>query len=272
MDLARALRQKLECLQQVGVDFIPKIKPVDALLSKPSSPGEQPVIEHAESRSGPTVNSNPVDRTTAVQRPLLLDSPPSDNLTREERIKALDGLNAQVKACTRCLELVANRTQTVFGVGNPMARLCFFGEAPGADEDAQGEPFVGRAGQLLNKIIEACTLKREDVYILNVLRCRPPGNRNPTLEEATNCRPLFERQIEIINPEFIVCLGSIAASNLLNQNLAIGKLRGRFHDYRGAKVVVTYHPAYLLRNPAAKKYVWDDMKMLMREMGIPVPA
>jgi DNA polymerase len=181
---------------------------------------------------------------------------------------SLTVLQQMVVACTRCGELAATRTQTVFGVGNPRARLCFMGEAPGADEDRLGEPFVGRAGQLLNKIIEACRMKREDVYILNMLKCRPPGNRNPLPGELTNCRPFLERQLELIEPEFICCLGAVAAQNLLNTTVSIGRLRGKLHAYRGAKVVCTFHPAYLLRNPAAKKDAWDDMKFLMREMGV----
>jgi DNA polymerase len=167
--------------------------------------------------------------------------------------------------------LVASRTQTVFGVGDPLAKVCFFGEAPGADEDAAGEPFVGRAGQLLNKIIEAITLKRENVYILNVLKCRPPGNRPPADDEIANCRGYFERQLEIIRPQYIVCLGATAAKALLQTPWSIGRLRGKFHDYQGSKVLATYHPAYLLRNPAAKADVWDDMKLLMHDMGIEVP-
>jgi uracil-DNA glycosylase family 4 len=156
----------------------------------------------------------------------------------------------------------------VFGDGNPKARLVFLGEAPGADEDRTGTPFVGRAGQLLNKIIEACRLTREEVYILNILKCRPPGNRNPLPEEAANCRPYLERQLELIGPEFICCLGSVAAQNLLATTETIGRLRGRLHDYQGIKVACTYHPAYLLRNPAAKADTWEDMKMLMRAMGV----
>ena len=144
------------------------------------------------------------------------------------------------------------------------------GEAPGADEDLQGEPFVGRAGQLLNKIIEACTLKRGDVYILNTIKCRPPGNRNPLPNEVANCRGFLDRQLDVIRPEFICCLGTVAAQALLNTEESIGRLRKRFFDYRGCRVLCTYHPAYLLRNPAAKKDVWDDMQMLMREMGIVV--
>ena len=201
----------------------------------------------------------------------LGDSRPAP-LPLAQRQAALQVLNAEVKRCTRCPALVANRTQTVFGVGNLQPRLCFFGEAPGADEDREGEPFVGRAGQLLNKIIEACTLKREDVYILNVLKCRPPGNRAPEEAEVDCCRQFFERQLEILRPDFICCLGASAAKALLHTAFSIGKLRGRFYDFRGAKVICTYHPAYLLRNPAAKRDVWDDMQILMKEMGIPLPT
>ncbi len=189
-------------------------------------------------------------------------------LTRQQRIEALRVLQEKVAACTRCAELAATRTQTVFGVGNPEPRLCFLGEAPGADEDRQGEPFVGRAGQLLTRIIEACTLRREDVYILNILKCRPPGNRNPLPSEATNCRPFLDEQLEILQPEFICCLGSVAAQNLLATDKSIGKLRGKFYDYHGITVLCTYHPAYLLRNPSAKRLVWEDMQMLMARMGI----
>jgi DNA polymerase len=185
---------------------------------------------------------------------------------------ALAILQEEVSGCTRCEELACSRTQTVFGVGNPNARLCFFGEAPGADEDRQGEPFVGRAGKLLTDIIQkGMGLQRGDVYILNVLKCRPPGNRNPNPDEVENCREFFEQQLEIINPEFICCLGSVAAQNLLETKTSVGKLRGKIHDYRGIKVAVTYHPAYLLRNPSAKKSTWDDIQILMREMGISIP-
>lgn len=182
----------------------------------------------------------------------------------------LEVLQAEVTQCTLCDELASTRTQTVFGVGNPQARLCFLGEAPGADEDRLGEPFVGRAGKLLDKILEACGLQRDEVYILNVLKCRPPGNRNPTPQESTNCRKFLNRQLELIDPEYICCLGAVAAQNLLDTQTAIGRLRGKVHEYRGINVVCTYHPAYLLRNPSAKKHTWDDMKLLMREMGTPV--
>jgi len=180
----------------------------------------------------------------------------------------LEILQQQVAQCTLCDELARTRTQTVFGVGNPKARLCFMGEAPGAEEDRTGEPFVGRAGGLLTKIIEACHLTREDVYILNVLKCRPPGNRNPTPQESANCKQYLRRQLELIDPEFICCLGAVAAQNLLETNETIGRLRKRIHTHHGIKVICTYHPAYLLRNPAAKRDCWEDMQMLMAEMGI----
>ncbi len=181
-------------------------------------------------------------------------------------------MRPEVAACTLCADLVKNRTQTVFGAGDPHARLCFLGEAPGADEDRLGEPFVGKAGQLLDRIISACTLRREQIYILNVLKCRPPGNRTPAVDEVANCRFFFERQLELIAPEFICCLGAVAAQSLLRTTQSVGKLRGRFHDYRNSKVIVTYHPAYLLRSPDQKRKTWDDMKMLMGEMGIEVPS
>lgn len=179
-------------------------------------------------------------------------------------------LKNEVAACTRCKELADSRTQTVFGVGNPNPRLVIVGEAPGANEDKQGEPFVGRAGQLLDKILEACKLKRSDVFILNTIKCRPPSNRNPSDVEISNCWDFALRQLDVLQPEFICCVGGIAAKTVLDTKLAIGRLRGQMHDFNGIPVMVTYHPAYLLRNPDAKKLVWEDMKMLMREMGTPV--
>jgi uracil-DNA glycosylase len=179
-------------------------------------------------------------------------------------------LQAEVAGCTRCSELAQTRTQTVFGVGNPNARVVFLGEAPGADEDIRGEPFVGRAGQLLTDIItKGMKLRREDVYILNVLKCRPPNNRTPAPNEVINCRGFLDRQLELLKPEFICCVGSVAAKTLLDTDQSIGRLRGKFHDYHGIPVLCTYHPAYLLRNPAAKKEVWEDIQVLMRRMGLP---
>ncbi len=188
-----------------------------------------------------------------------------------ERTLAMRDLAAQVAACTRCEQLACRRKNTVFGEGNFKPRVCFFGEAPGMDEDRMGRPFVGASGQLLDRIIAACTMRREDVYILNTIKCRPPDNRNPLEEELANCREYFIAQLENLQPEYIVCLGLVAARALLPSAPSIGRLRGRFHQFRGAKVLVTYHPSYLLRTPSAKAAAWDDMKLLMREMGIELP-
>ncbi len=186
-------------------------------------------------------------------------------------MEALAEVASVVAQCTRCAELARTRTQTVFGAGNPNARLVLCGEAPGAEEDRQGVPFVGAAGQLLTKILAACTLSCEDVYILNILRCRPPGNRTPTPAEVANCHEYLDAQLRIIQPEYLCCLGACAAQNLLETTQSLGKLRGRFHDYQGIKVLCTYHPAYLLRNPNAKRPTWEDMQMLMAAMGIELP-
>jgi uracil-DNA glycosylase len=163
-------------------------------------------------------------------------------------------------ACTRCKLHTLGRRQVVFGVGNPQARLMFVGEAPGEDEDKQGEPFVGRAGQLLTKIIEAIGMTREQVYIANVIKCRPPGNRNPEPDEVMTCEPFLFEQLGIIQPTIVVALGKFAAQSLLRTTEPITKLRGRVFDWRGASLIPTFHPAYLLRNPPAKREVWEDMK------------
>jgi DNA polymerase len=175
--------------------------------------------------------------------------------------EALAAVRADVgEDCSRCKLHRLGRTQIVFGVGNPSADLMFVGEAPGADEDIQGEPFVGRAGQLLTKIIEAIGMKREDVYIANVLKCRPPNNRNPEPDEVEQCEPFLMRQIDIIKPKVIVALGKHAAHSLLKTNDPITRLRGREYKFRNAILMPTYHPAYLLRTPSAKRDVWEDMK------------
>lgn len=189
-----------------------------------------------------------------------------------ERRAALEALAAEVAACTRCRELAATRTQTVFGVGDPQARLMFIGEAPGADEDRLGEPFVGRAGQLLNDMItKGMGLRREDVYIANILKCRPPNNRDPEPGEVSNCLGYLERQIALVRPQYLCMLGRIAAQTLLDTALPMGKLRGKWHRYRGVPAVVTYHPAALLRNPAWKRDTWQDLQMLMRALGLKIP-
>ncbi len=181
-------------------------------------------------------------------------------------------LRAAVAACTRC-ELHRTRTQTVFGVGDPSARLMFIGEAPGAEEDRQGEPFVGRAGQLLTQMIRALGLARSEVFIANVLKCRPPGNRDPSAREAACCRPFLERQIELVNPAMIVAVGRIAAQTLLGSEAPLGKLRSRVHDFGPARrpLIVTYHPAYLLRSPAEKRRAWQDLQFVLRTLRESAP-
>lgn len=245
-EFVRAVVQRLESLQRAGVTHIGK-------AAKQSLP---PRVEIPESKTLPL-------------KPAPAAPQPVEAASSDERAAALAVVACKVATCTRCEELARTRTQTVFGVGNSYARLVFCGEAPGADEDRQGKPFVGRAGQLLTDIIvKGMKLRREDVYILNILRCRPPGNRNPLPAEAANCREYLDAQLAIIQPQFICCLGAVAAQNLLGTEVPIGQLRGRIHDFHGVKVLCTYHPAYLLRNPSAKRFVWDDIQILMAEMGI----
>ena len=192
--------------------------------------------------------------------------------------KELEKLAAEVRQCRKC-GLGSLRTNAVPGEGNPKARIVIVGEGPGADEDAQGRPFVGRAGQLLDKIIAAMGLKRSDVYICNVLKCRPPGNRDPAAEEIISCLPYLQRQLELINPQIIVAMGAYAARSLLNTNKPIGQLRGQFHEYYAGlgrppiKVMATYHTAYLLRNysPENRQRVWEDMKKVLAELDLPIP-
>lgn len=178
-----------------------------------------------------------------------------------------DSLRAEALACTKC-RLAGGRKNVVFGVGNPNADLMFIGEAPGRDEDERGEPFVGRAGQLLTDIIKAMKLTRDDVYIANVIKCRPPENRNPEPDELDACRPFIRRQVELIQPKVIVTLGRFGLQSLTEKGYGISAVRGKWLEYDGIKLMPTYHPAYLLRNPAAKKDVWADMKKVMAELGI----
>jgi uracil-DNA glycosylase len=203
------------------------------------------------------VDSTKPDR--AAKAPAAAETKPSG--------KSFAELSRDVVRCTQC-SLAKTRKNVVFGDGNLSARIVFVGEAPGADEDEQGLPFVGRAGQLLTKIINAMGLERKDVYICNILKCRPPGNRNPLPEEISLCEPFLKRQLQIISPEIICALGSFAAKTLLKTETPITVLRGRFHLYEGIKLMPTYHPAYLLRNPPAKKQVWEDMQLIMKEIGL----
>lgn len=241
-DLARQIRARLAGLEAAGVDWLPRI-------TEPPPVAAEPV---------------PVSRAEPAADP---DSPAS-------RVQELSLLAEQCSRCDRCPELVATRTQTVFGVGPVGAEVVFVGEAPGGDEDRQGEPFVGVAGQLLNRIIAACGMRREDIFICNILRCRPPGNRQPKPEEAANCREYLEKSIELVRPKAICCWGAVAAQNLLGTKIGITKLRGRFYEYKGIPVLCTFHPAALLegRSPEKKKDVWEDMKMLLAKLGRPVPG
>jgi DNA polymerase len=197
-------------------------------------------------------------------------TPGTQNMNSEAPVafsKSADALRAirdDIGDCTRCKLHTLGRTQVVFGVGNPEADLMFVGEAPGADEDEQGIPFVGRAGQLLTKIIEAINLTRDDVYIANIIKCRPPQNRNPEPDEVASCEPFLFSQIDVIKPKVIVALGKYAAQTLLRTETPISRLRGQVFDYRGAKLIPTFHPAYLLRNPSSKREVWEDMKLVKR--------
>jgi DNA polymerase len=189
--------------------------------------------------------------------------------TQHSALDLLGELRNIVIACEKC-RLSKSRTQVVYGVGNPNADLMFIGEAPGRDEDIKGEPFVGRAGQLLTDIIKAMQLTRDDVYIANIVKCRPPENRNPEQDELDACRPHIRRQIEIIQPKVIVTLGRFALQSLTEKGYAISNVRGQWLEYNGIKVMPTYHPAYLLRTPSAKREVWADMKKVLVELGLPV--
>jgi len=273
--LIREVRQRLQSLRRAGVDRIvaPKtsapilrpVQPAPAPQAAPLLPKTPPPPSQPEPR-----RAVPVAATVA---PLFGETKIADPvLPAAERADALERLRAEVAECRRCPALAESRTQTVFGVGNPNARLMFIGEAPGADEDRQGEPFVGRAGQLLTDMItKGMKLRREDVYIANILKSRPPENRNPLPEEIANCLGYLERQIAIVRPEFLCLLGKVPASVLLDTAMPMNRLRGKWHRYRGIPTIATWHPAYLLRKPEAKKDTWQDLQMLMNAMGIPVP-
>jgi uracil-DNA glycosylase len=207
----------------------------------------------------------PARRSFAAPPPALAIVPPA------ERAAALQAIREDIGDCTRCA-LHKGRNKIVFADGSPTARLMFVGEGPGADEDAQGLPFVGRAGQLLNNMIAAMGLKREETYIANVVKCRPPGNRTPEPEEANTCSPFLFRQIDVVQPEVLVALGATAATYLLGHRQPLAGLRGRVHSFRGSKLIVTYHPAFLLRDPRQKKEAWADLQIAMRELGLKAPT
>ena len=228
--------------------------------------------ENAKRSDEPQRTDGEAPAATRPAKPTAPPRPATSAKPLSEAAKRLQTIAAEVARCDLCQELANCRTQTVFGSGNPEADLVFIGEGPGAEEDLRGLPFVGRSGQLLTDMIEkGMGIPRESVYICNIVRCRPPANRNPTPDEANACRPFLDATLEVVAPKYICCLGAIAATNLLHAQVPIGKLRGIVHEYGGAKVVCTYHPAYLLRNPGAKKDAWQDLQLLMSEMGLEPP-
>jgi len=239
--LTASLRRHLRQRQRAGIRTLPKTE----------SSKIKPVIvkeTEADSALGGTVADFFADNKAALQA------------------DSLEKLRAEIGDCKRC-KLCSGRTHIVFGVGNPRAKLMFVGEGPGRDEDLQGEPFVGRAGQLLTDIItKGMKLRREDVYIANVVKCRPPANRNPEPDEVAACEPFLKRQIDLVRPQIIVGLGKFAVQTLLQSKVPITKVRGTWHSYHGIKLMPTFHPAYLLRNPADKKLVWEDIQKVMKEL------
>jgi DNA polymerase len=235
-----------------------------------------PAARHIASSPAPTIRSH--DEETVIPRRSASANVPVPPLAAfgsllppAERPAALADIRALIGDCTRC-RLSEGRNKIVFSDGDPNARIMFVGEGPGADEDAQGLPFVGRAGQLLNNMIAAMGLGREQVYIANIVKCRPPQNRKPEPDEANTCMPFLERQIDIVRPEVLVALGATAATYLLGMRGSIAAMRGRMHDYRGIQTVVTYHPAFLLRDPSQKKETWKDLQMAMSVLGLKPPA
>lgn len=283
-EVRRALAERLRYYNQLGIyDFYRRPRqPASHLVSA------EPDLE--ELASPP----QPEQREEMPRKPAVVTKPTSEHIfqvlnpkpdeTVADPVTALKLIREDLGECTRCKLHKQGRKQIVFGVGNPEADLMFVGEGPGADEDAQGEPFVGRAGQLLNNMIKAMGLRREDVYIANVVKCRPPGNRTPERDECDTCSPFLMRQIAVIRPKVIVALGAVAAKNLLAINASMADLRGRFYDFmptgspskprswQGAKLAVTYHPAFLLRDPRQKGETWKDLQMVMKYLGLNLPG
>jgi len=261
-DTRAKLEARLRYFQDLGL----------APFYRDRSPGvEQPVVQAAARRPKPT--GPPATRPAAAQTPALPVVQAPSLFEAVERVEGdtLERIREDIGDCTRC-RLHKGRRNIVFGVGHPKADLVFVGEGPGHDEDVQGIPFVGRAGQLLTQMIEAMSLRREAVYICNVIKCRPPENRLPEKDEIATCSPFLLRQLDVIAPKVIVCLGACAAQTLLGTNKSISRFRGEWFDYRGSRLMATYHPAYLLRNPNAKGEVWNDLKKVMVVLGLkPAP-
>jgi uracil-DNA glycosylase family 4 len=233
---------------------------------------EQAAVEAVTAEPAPILNQQALEEEAIAPRKPITAPPlvTTAALASGDKAAALQLIRDDLGDCTRCA-LHEGRNKIVFADGNPNARLLFVGEGPGADEDAQGLPFVGRAGQLLNNMIAAMGLKREEVYIANIVKCRPPGNRTPEPEEANTCSPFLFRQIDVVRPQVLVALGATAATYLLGQRQPLAGLRGRVHAFRGMQLIVTYHPAFLLRDPRQKKEAWADLQIAMRELGLKAP-
>ncbi len=258
-EIVEELKKHYEFQKSMGVQRV-YVKKETAKENAPKIPEKEPT------RHQKTVASKESDKEDIIKIEDKVDlfDASSKRMTLEE-------IREEVGDCTRC-KLHEGRTNLVFGEGNPNARLVFVGEGPGRDEDLQGRPFVGRAGKLLTKIIEAMGFKREDVYICNVVKCRPPNNRTPEPDEMATCEQFLFKQIRAIQPEVIVCLGATASQSILKSKASLGSLRGKFHIYGNTKLMVTYHPAALLRNPNFKKPLWEDMQVVMKELGISKPG
>jgi len=271
-EVKRALVERVRYYNELGIYDFYRREPAVATLD---------AIEDAADLENPTIQTEQRDLMTPRSKAAIAVSV-EENVFEVSNSKPESGVIDPVQAlrliredlgdCTRCRLSKQGRKQIVFGVGNPKADLMFIGEAPGADEDQQGEPFVGRAGQLLNNMIKAMGLRREDVYIANIIKCRPPGNRTPERDECETCSPFLMRQIAAIKPKAIVALGAVAAKTLLAINAPMSEFRGRWFDFRGTKLAVTYHPAFLLRDPRQKKETWKDLQMVMKELGMKIPA
>jgi uracil-DNA glycosylase len=287
-EIRSALAARIHFYNEMGIyDFYRRSAPESAQLTAINT--DQKITL---STSQPELSEEMSPRKTAAAMPL--SDPETENMfetvalkpeqSESDPVKALKIIREDLGDCTRCVLHMQGRKQIVFGVGNPKAELMFVGEGPGADEDEQGEPFVGRAGQLLNNMIKAMGITREEVYIANIVKCRPPGNRTPEREECDTCSPFLMRQIAVVKPKVIVALGATAAKTLLAMNSSMAQLRGRFYDFRpagmrsndlnwdGCKLAVTYHPAFLLRDPRQKGETWKDLQMVMKELGLKAPA
>jgi DNA polymerase len=265
--LRRALVERIRYYRELGIYDFYRRDPSVATLLEPAA---------LDLKSQPQERDEMTPRAKAVvpiiREEEISQSPAGRASDAIDPVRALRLIREDLGDCTRCRLHQQGRKQIVFGVGNPNADLMFIGEAPGADEDEQGEPFVGRAGQLLNNMLRAMGLKREQVYIANIIKCRPPGNRTPERDECETCSPFLMRQISAIKPKVIVALGAVAAKTLLAINASLSDLRGRWYDFRGTKLAVTYHPAFLLRDPRQKKEAWKDLQMVMKELGLSAPA